>query len=112
MRFPGGQPRKPKNRPMDNEAAFKLMEKAMHARQDAHRAETSKSLADVMLECRKWIADEAADRAKDHREAMREGRATAINIGLGLAGLIVVGFLGLAGLILRIPQGAVAVAGG
>jgi len=51
-------------------------------------------------------AAEAERRAEVDREVMREWRQTAVNIALGLAGLIVVGFLGLAGLILRIPQAA------
>jgi len=52
-------------------------------------------------------AAEAERRAEVDREVMREWRQTAVNVALGLAGLIVVGFLGLAGLILRISQAAV-----
>lgn len=106
---------------MDNGSAFKFMEgevRAVNARQDAQEAQTGKALADLIVESRKWLkaeaerrekadAAEAERRAEVDREVMREWRQTAVNIALGLAGLIVVGFLGLAGLILRIPQAAV-----
>jgi len=72
----------------------------MNAEIKAHRAETGKSLADVMLECRKWIADEAERRAeageRQFAEFRREARAdrramvaAVIVAGLGLAGLTV-----------------------
>jgi len=81
----------------------------MGARQEAHEAQTGKTVADLIVESRKWLQEEAekraaADaveaekRAEVDREVMREGRQTAVRIGLGLAGLIVAGFLGLAGL--------------
>jgi len=99
---------------MDGEAAIRLTEsevRTMNAEIKAHRAETGKSLAGVMLECRKWIADEAERRAEadaveaDERakagerqfaEFRREARAdrramvaAVIVAGLGLAGLTV-----------------------
>jgi len=108
---------------MDNETAFKLMEsevRAMNARQGAHEAQTGKTFAELIVESREWLkaeaekraaadaaeaerraaayAAEAERRAEVDREVMREGRQTAVRIGLGLAGLIVVCFFGLAGL--------------
>jgi len=66
---------------MDGEAAIGLMEsevRTMNAEIKAHRAETGKSLADVMLECRKWIADEAERRAAaDAAEADARAKVVA-----------------------------------
>jgi len=75
----------------------------------ADAAEAEKRAAADAAEAEKRAAADAAEaerRAEVDREVMREGRQTAVNVALGLAGLIVVGFLGLAGLILRIPQAA------
>jgi len=66
---------------MDGEAAIKLPEsevRTMNAEIKAHRAESGKSLADVMLESRKWIATEADERAKaDAAEADARAKVVA-----------------------------------
>jgi len=66
---------------------------------DAAEAER-RAAADAVEAERRAAADavEAERRVEVDREVMREGRQTAVRIGLGLAGLIVVGFFGLAGL--------------
>jgi len=55
--------------------------RTMTAEFKAHREETRANMAEVA------------------REIMREGRQTAVNIGLGLAGMMAVVGIGLAGLI-------------
>jgi len=52
-----------------------------------------------MAEFKSHREETRANMAEVAREIMREGRQTAVNVGLGLAGLIVAGFIGLAGLI-------------
>jgi len=88
---------------MDGEAAIGLREsegRTMNAEIKAHRAETGKSRAGVIGECRKGSADAAERRAAGgarqlaefRREARADRRAmvaAVIVAGLGLAGLTV-----------------------
>jgi len=56
----------------------KQMEGKLEAQIQAVRVDAGKSLADVMRECREWIADEAEKRAKaDADEAERRAKADA-----------------------------------
>jgi len=83
----------------EKRAAADAAEAEKRAAADAAEAER-RAAADAAEAKRRAAADavEAEKRAEVDREVMREGRQTAVRIGLGLAGLIVAGFLGLAGL--------------
>jgi len=61
--------------------------RTMTAEFKAHREETRANMAEVA------------------REIMREGRATAVYIGLGLAGLMVASFVGIVGVVVALHGG-------
>jgi len=62
-------------------------DKVMAAKIETHREETRANMAEVA------------------REIMREGRQTAVNVGLALAGLMVASFVGIVGVVVALHGG-------